>query len=78
MNFKMMKRNATASWKNRGAAFAEQLRRARNAFTFCAEQILVPSAVGSRLARVRFLPAHSYTRRHWADGTRPSALLSMN
>jgi hypothetical protein len=78
MNLVIVKRKAAASWKSIRAHFAEQLRMTGNAFTFCAEQILVASPIGSRLTNVRLLPAHSYTRRDCADGTKPSALFSIS
>jgi hypothetical protein len=78
MNLVIVKRKAATSWKSRGVHFAEKLRMTGDAFRFCAEQILDASAIGSRLTNVRLLPAHSYTRRDWADGTRPSALFSIS
>jgi hypothetical protein len=78
MNWLMVKRETAASWKSLGVPFAEQMRTRGNTFRFCAEQILVASPVGSRLAHVRLLPAHSYKRRDWADGAMSSALFSIS
>jgi hypothetical protein len=74
MNLVMVKRKATASWENLGVPVVEQLRMRGDAFKFCAKQILAASPIDSRLANVRLPPAHLYTHRDWADGTRPSAL----
>jgi hypothetical protein len=71
MNFATVKRTALTSRDSLG--ITEQVEMTGNVLSFCADQILMPTPIGSRFVNVRLLPAHSYPRRSWADGNRPSA-----